>query len=204
MDHIEKAKKDIRENWFKDHRIKQIEGEDGLQRITWGAEGTSMYQIKYTLSGNMVFISGDVGDAVYCLTCPATLENLGDFDLSYFTGKLSTSERKKYSFNEHLAREEIKEYILDWCDAENTNELSIDDKDLYDELIAETNNWSSCDQFSTGIYSIYSTTDVEWFDSESASCISDCGKELSRSLIAYWVGLQMIGEQLKKKEKVIA
>lgn len=204
MDHIENAKKDIRENWFKDHKIKQIEGGDGLQRITWGAEGTSMYQIKYTLSGNMVFISGDVGDAVYCLTCPATLENLGGFDLSYLTKKLTASERKKYTFDERLAKEEIKEYVLDWCDVERVGELSEEDKDLYDELIAETNNWSSCDQFSTGIYSIYSTTDVDWFDSESASCISDCGRVLSRTLIAYWIGLQMIGEQLKNKTEVIA
>lgn len=88
MEYIEKATKDIRENWFKDH-VAEIQGEEGLQVIYWGQPGTSMYRTKFVLAGYNVFVSGDLGEAVYNLTCAATLENIKGFDLGYFTGKLT-------------------------------------------------------------------------------------------------------------------
>lgn len=35
MEYIEKATKEIRENWFGDH-VAEIQGEEGLQVIYWG------------------------------------------------------------------------------------------------------------------------------------------------------------------------
>ncbi|WP_031422964.1 hypothetical protein [Exiguobacterium sp. NG55] len=199
MDHIEKAKTEIRERWFENHKVKSIEGEKGLQRIIWGAEGTNMYQINYVLAGRNVFVSGDLGDAIYSLTCAATLENIKDFNLSYFTKKLSTSEHPKYDFDSKLAKAEIEEYFIDMCDVSDINDLEEEDGELFAGLTSETEEWSTCDQFSTVIYSIYSNTSVDWFDSESASYVSDCGKKLSHALISYWLGLQMVIEQLEAK-----
>lgn len=202
MDHIEEAKKKIRERWFENHKIKSITGEDGFQRIIWGEEGTSMYQINYVLAGRNVFVSGDLGDAVYSLTCAATLENIKDFNLSYFTKKLTASEHPKYDFDSKLAQSEIKEYFIDMFDVDAIKDLEEEDGELLAELLSETEEWGSCDHFSAGIYSIYSNTNVDWFDSESASYVADCGKKLSYSLISYWVGLQMIAEQIKNEEVV--
>ncbi|MEK3973679.1 hypothetical protein [Psychrobacillus sp. FSL K6-1267] len=201
MDYLEKAKKEIRERWFENHKIKSIEGNEGFQRIVWGEEGTRMYQVTYVLAGNMVFISGDLGDAAYSLTCLATLQNIKDFDLSYFTGKLTARQREKYEFDGKLAKKQIEEYFLDWCEVEKTSDLEKDSKELLNQLISETSQWSMCHHFSTGVYSIYQYTNVDWFDSDAASCIADCGSRLSYSMISYWVGLKMIIEQ-QEKEKV--
>ena len=112
------------------------------------------------------------------------------------------SQRSKYEFDDKKAQKEIEEYFIDWCDVEDIDELSIGDRELYDELIVETGNWSTPENFSTGVYSIFQNTNASWFDSEMASHIADCGQDLSYSMIAYWVGLQMIAElQMKQIAK---
>lgn len=204
MDYLVGAEKEIREGWFKNHIVKSIEGKEGLRRISWGEEGTGMYQVNYVLSDNMIFVTGDLGDATYRLTCQATLDNIKDFDLSYFTGKLTANERSKYNFDSTLAQEHIEEYIFDWCDVGHVDQLDVIDQELYEDLYFATNNWSSVEHFKTAVYSIYEHTNASWFDGEAASCIADCGQRLGRSFIAYWVGLQMAIEQLDKcKSKLV-
>lgn len=197
MDYLESAKQEIRNQWFENHVIKSIEGEEGFQRIVWGEKGTRMYQIEYVLSGNMVFVSGDLGCAAYELTCQATLENIKDFNLSYFTSKLQAHERRRWDFNENLAQKEIERYIFDICDVDNVNQLEEESREIYDELIEVALDWSECDHFERAVFSIYEDTSVDWFDSETATFISECGRRLPRSYISYWLGLQMIGEQLE-------
>lgn len=205
MNYLDNAKKVIRERWFENHKVKVIEGYEGFQRIVWGEEGTSMYQVNYVLAGNMVFIAGDLGDAVYELTCRATLENIKDFDLSYFTGKLTASQRDKYDFDDKLAREQIEEDFKDWCDVDSIDDLDKETKELYDELISATMDWSDCEAFANmGVWTAYNDTSVDWFDTECASSIADNGKRLSHSFIAYWLGLQMVIEQLEVQKEVSA
>ncbi|WP_337033493.1 hypothetical protein [Paenibacillus illinoisensis] len=200
MEYIEQAKKEIRDRWFENHTIKSIEGKEGFQRISWGEKGTRMYQVDYVLSDNMVFITGDLGDAAYSLTCRATLKNIKDFDLHYFTGKLTAHERSRWDFDGHLAQNEIDDYIFDWRDISHLDQLDEDESELYEELLSATRNWNTHEHFKTAIYSIYERTNVEWFDSEAASCIAECGMRLPYCFIAYWLGLQMIVEQLESKK----
>lgn len=203
LDYLEQAKKEIRENWFANHKIKSNEGNEGFQRISWGKEGTRMYQVDYVLSGNMVFITGDLGDAAYSLTCRATLDNIEDFNLSYFTGKLSAHQRDRWDFDDKLARKQIESYFLDWCDVDSVSEMLEEDKELMDELISATMEWSDYKAYEAmGVWTVYNQTNVDWFDSETASCIADCGKRLSYSIISYWLGLQMVIEQLNLERKV--
>jgi hypothetical protein len=200
-EYLETAEKEIREQWFGNHKIKSIEGEEGFQCIRWGKPGTRAYQVDYLLSGNMVFVTGDLGDAAYNLTCLATIDNIKDFNLSYFTGKLSAHEHRRWDFDADLARSEIKDFIFDWCDVSNANELNEKDRRVYRELMEATREWSLHDHFEKAVFSIYQHTSVDWFDSEKASCISGCGQRLPRSLIAYWLGLQMISERIKNNEE---
>lgn len=201
MDYLDKAKKEIRDKWFDKHEVKSMEGEIGFQQIIWGEKGTSMYQVKYVLSGNNVFISGDLGEAVYSLTCSATLENIKGFDLSYFTGKLTAHSRERWSFDDRLAKKQIREYFTDWCDVDSVSELEVEDRKLFQELIDTTDEWSLQNHFATAVYSIYERTSVDWFDGETASCITSCGERLPFCYVAYWLGLQMLIEKLDSQEK---
>ena len=204
MDRIEKVRDEIRGHWFKDH-VATITEHEGVTILDWRKPGTFMYAVKYVMVGNKLFISGDIGDAVYDLTWEATIDSFDTVNLSYFTGKLSCSSREKYDFNEKLAQAQINEYFIDWCDVDNVRDLEEGDKDLYDELISATTEWSTPEHFSSmGVWTAYNNTSCDWFDGETASCIEDCGKELSSEFIAYLLGIQMANEQIKlHKEELV-
>ena len=62
-----------------------------------------MYRTKFVLAGYNVFISGDIGEAVYN-PCPATLENIKGFNLGYFTEKLTAFREERWDFDEGKAK----------------------------------------------------------------------------------------------------
>lgn len=190
MDFIEKVKKEIRNEWFEKH-IAEIHGEEGLQVIHWGEKGTNMYRTKIVLSGNNVFISGDIGEAVYTLTCRATLENMKDFDLHYFTKKLSATCGERWDFDEKLAKKELKEY---WKEYE-MNKRYKDGKEIYDGIVTAINESTSLDSYRAWLMPVYQDTSIETDDLEP---VWDFGKRMPYRLISYWVALQMIIEQLTK------
>lgn len=195
MSYLEKELKQIRTEWFKNHKIKRTEGQEGFQQFIFGEEGSSFYQVKYVLSGANIFISGDLGDAVYKLSEPATLENIKTCNLSHFTSKLTGHSRERWNFDNDLAKKQIEEYFVEWCDIDNIDELGLKDKTLYDQLIKSTDEWSMWRHFQGDVFTIYQNTSVQWFDSERAEVISECGQTLPLIFIAYWLGLQMIIEQ---------
>lgn len=192
MDFIDRAKKEIKENWFKNH-VAEIKGEEGLQVIYWGKSGTNMYRTKYVLSGNNIFISGDIGEAVYSLTCSATLDNIKDFNLGYFTGKLEAFCEDRWNFEQTLAKKELREY---WDEYE-INEQYDDAREIYKGIISAVDESTSLDAYRAWLMPVYQNTSV---DSETMEYVWDFGKRMPYRLIGYWVGLQMVIEQLSSKE----
>ena len=191
MDFIEKAKVEIRNDWFENH-VAEIIGEEGLQVIIWGKPGTNMYRTKFVLSGNNVFISGDIGEAVYALTCRATLENIKGFNLGYFTGKLSAFCEPRWDFNSELAKKELDEF---WEENE-MNKLE-DSQEIYDGVASAIEESMSLESYHAWLMTVYHSTSI---DSDAMEDIWDFGKRMPRRLIGYWVGLQMAIEQLEKYE----
>jgi hypothetical protein len=196
MDFIEKAKKEIRSEWFENH-VAELHGEEGLQVIHWGENGTNMYRAKFVLSGNNVFISGDIGEAVYSLTCRATLENIKDFNLSYFTGKLSAFCEERWGFDEKLAKKELREY---WKEYEMKRRYS-DGQEIYDGILNAINESTSLESYRAWLMPVYQQTSVE---SDDLECVWDFGKRMPYRLIGYWVGLQMAIEQLEMQKSQTA
>ncbi|GAA0347564.1 hypothetical protein GCM10008931_43570 [Oceanobacillus oncorhynchi subsp. oncorhynchi] len=197
MEYIDQSIKEIRNDWFSNHQIKRFDGGSDFARISFGETGTRMYQVDYVLSDSMIFITGDLGDASYRLTCDASLENIQDFNLGYFTEKLTSSERKKYVFDSKLAQREIEDFIFDICNVEHIDQLHEEDRNLLEEILIAATEWNLCEHFEMAVFSIYESSSVEWFDGDAASHISNCGKRLSKSIIAYWVGLQMVAEKME-------
>lgn len=196
MDFIDRAKKEIKENWFKNH-VAEIKGEEGLQEIYWGKSGTNMYRTKYVLSGNNIFISGDIGEAVYSLTCSATLDNIKDFNLGYFTGKLEAFCEDRWNFDQSLAKKELREY---WDEYE-INEQYDDAKEIYKGIISAIDESTSLDNYRAWLMPVYQDTSV---DSDTMEYVWNFGKRMPYRLIGYWVGLQMVIEQLSSKESKTA
>ncbi|WOA56425.1 hypothetical protein [Bacillus mycoides] len=189
MEYIEKATKDIKDNWFEDH-VAEIQGEEGLQVIYWGKPGTGMYRTKFVLSGYNVFVSGDIGEAVYNLTCSATLENIKDFGLHYFTKKLTAFCNERWDFDDKAARQELKEY---WNDYEMDN--ADDSKEIYSQITSVIRDSASIREYQHGIMDVYQNTSLE---SDDMEWLYNLGQVMPHRLIGYWLGLQMAIEQLEK------
>ncbi|SSS87772.1 Uncharacterised protein [Acinetobacter baumannii] len=188
MNFIEKAKKDIENNWFENH-VAEIKGEEGLQVIYWGEPGTNMYRTKYVLSGNNVFISGDIGEAVYSLTCLASLENIKDFDLSYFTGKLTAFCDERYDFDDAKAKKELKEFWKEY----DMHEID-ESKAIYDGVMSAIDESTNMNQYHGMLMMVYHDTSLE---SDTLEYLWDLGERMPYRLIGYWVGLQMAIKQLE-------
>ncbi|MGY0692646.1 hypothetical protein ACW2QC_07605 [Virgibacillus sp. FSP13] len=192
MDYIEQVKQEIKKNWFDKH-VAEVRGGEGLQVIEWGEPGTNMYRTKYVLSGNNVFISGDIGEAVYSLTCAATLENIKDFNLGYFTGKLEAFCEDRWDFDQTMAKKELIEH-WDECELENYYE---DPREIYRGILSAIDESTSMESFRAWLMPVYQDTSV---DSDTMEYIWDLGKVMPPRLIGYWVGLQMVIEQLENEK----
>lgn len=192
MERIEKAIQEIKTHWFEKH-VAELHGEEGLQVIQWGKPGTNSYRTKYVLSGANIFISGDIGEAVYTLTCPATLENIKDFDLYYLTKKLSAFCSERQDFDSTVAHQELREY---WNNYEMDNVEN--SKEIYNQILSVINNSINIKEYQYGILDVYQNTSLE---SDSMEWLYNLGQVMPYRLIGYWVGLQMVIEQLNKKEE---
>lgn len=195
MAYLENEKEEIKHTWFHEHVV-SIQGEEGFQKIIFSKPTSNMYRINYVLSGNNIFISGDIGEAVYTLTCAATIENIKHFNLSYFTDKLSASSEVRWKFNSSTAREQLNDF---WKEYEM--EKYEDEKAIRRGILRAINESNSYENYQNYLLSVYHDTTVSGDDLD---VVSEFGKEMPMRLIAYWVGLQMVIRQLEEKEEKIA
>lgn len=205
MERIAKEREYIRNNWFKDH-VATVTEHDGVTILDWRKPGTFMYSVKYVMVGNKLFISGDIGDAVYDLTWNATIESFDTVNLSYFSGKLSCSSRDRWNFDDETANQQLDE----WLD-ESIHDLTDDSGDAIDDYheriiqqckeihrdlrsaVSEYHNEAVYKHEVWRCYQEYDDTDAEEFE-----MISEFGRQLPNEFIAYLLGIQMANEQLKK------
>ncbi|GAB2558319.1 hypothetical protein [Gracilibacillus alcaliphilus] len=188
MNYLDRAEKVIRDEWFKDH-VAEVRGEKGLQAIYWSRPETSMYSVKYVLSGSNIFISGDTGEAAYSLTCPATLEEIKDFDLGYFTGKLVAFCDERWDFDSDKARKELNEY---WEEHQLGDHYQ-DSHEIYNSVLSAIDESINIKEYRTLIMTVYQTTSMH---SDTLEYMWDFGERVPYRLIGYWVGLKMVIEQL--------
>ena len=78
MDKIS-SEQSIRNN-FRDHIATLTEHGD-LKILEWEKPGTSFYYVRYVFDGNRIYITGDLGEAVFCLTWKADIHSFNNIGL---------------------------------------------------------------------------------------------------------------------------
>lgn len=197
MGYFEEAESEIKNNWFENH-VAELHGEEGYQVLYWRKRGTSMYSVKYILNGNHLIVTGDIGEAIFSLTCAATLDNIKDFDLWYLMGKLSANSGKRWDFDYKKAKSDLREWYGEIKDNGIDEEQASDFQELYEDLMREAENCDS--HFESGVYAIYGDCSLNYFDSEEASMVAKFGRRMPYKFIAYWEGLKMAIEQIEQSE----
>lgn len=192
----------IRNSWFDRHDTITITGEEGLQRIIFQKKDSSLYKVVFTITGKHLLVEGDIGTALFEFYQGTTIKTLSEYSVYQFAGKYLFGDREKWILDTKKAEEEITQTVLEWLDAETVKELGADDYRTLMSIIDALNDWSDYKSFTQiGLPQVYLNTESDWFDGESISSLETCGRDLSHSIISYWVAIQMISEYLKQQEE---
>lgn len=189
----------IRNDWFKEHKATYEKLSDDTTVITFKRPNTNMYYVRYVLDRNVLFITGDIGDAVFCLTEKADLKTLAaSYNSHYLFGKLR-ADRYAYDFDSEKAIRSFKEHF---------NYIEIDDEDddeksKFNELMSDftgalRDECNSKDMLSHILSAEYYDR-ISEYDSDCSEWVFNLGKELSWQALGWVVGLRMAYEQLKEE-----
>ena len=213
--------KELREEWFKDHKAKLENLSEDISVLTWKAPGTYSYWVRYVFDFNKIYITGDLGDAILKIYDKIDLEKAADLDIGYFHKKITAMDEEKWSFNSKKAiarlKEEIKEVnenkaeylgldedgtgIIDELSDEQQSKVDQYDEyiEMFNSMIAET---EECEFRSHWVQSIYQNylDELSDYDNDFYEWIFDIGNEYPREIQAFLIGLKMAAEQLKESE----
>jgi hypothetical protein len=186
----------ITTTWFHKHVVFRQTTDDPTPLMIWRAPDTGICLIQYIIYGGALFVSGDLGSAVYRWSDKLTFDWLAGLDLSYFAGKCEASETgrtykewdeavAKWAFDDYV--DDIRgEYAIDnpeagaqwWQDLQNANPWA----QMYSEF--EWQDWMSHDGMS-----FFSTDDTHLYT---------VGQVLNLRCQSHLIGLKMAQKWLDK------
>lgn len=171
------------EEWFKYHKAKIIQEED-IKVLEWRKPGSGYYGVTYIFNGYYMFVSGDLGDAVFRFTEQARLERIANYSLDYFESKMTAYHEPTKDFNPDKAKKYLEEM------KQENEELFRDD--TYEELLKLADGCNSVSGWLEGLsYGNY-LGDID----DSWEWLPKIGNETPSRVKAYLIGLKMANEQL--------
>lgn len=182
--------KEIREYWFKDHIADFQKINDRISILDWNRPDTICYSCRYVFDGSRVYVSGDIGEAVFCLTWKADIHSFNDIHIGYFEEKLSAYSGERRDFDSDKAVRRLREWV------KGLKEEGIKyDHDEMKELFERARSCSSSDEWR---YAFQEQSDfISDLDQDYWEWMYSIGDEIPRRIYGYLIGLQMASEQLK-------
>jgi len=140
--------KDLKEYWFKDHKAILTKQGD-LEVLTWRNPNSYNYATRYVFDGSKMYITGDIGEAVFCLTWKANVHSFNDIYISYFMEKMSAYNEDKYDFDSNVARERLEQWKKDLLEnKEFEDEIEEEEfKDIINDMIDDVCGCNSEEQW---------------------------------------------------------
>jgi hypothetical protein len=186
----------IREHWFKDHKAELIDL-GGVQVLNWKKPGTGVYRVRYVFDGCMMYISGDIGTAVFWLTWKADVNSFNDKSIGYFSEKLSAFSDERWDFDTDKAVKSLREWLNERKKCGKTY-----DHDEMRELFDDAGNCGSCSEWAE-ITHRYEPL-ISKLDQDYWEWFYEIGREYPSRIYGYLIGLKMASEQLRATEQVSA
>lgn len=185
--------------WFPNHKATITQSEH-VTILDWKNPSTGMYAIQYVLLGNTLFITGDVGDAVFRMTGPVTLESFKSQHIDYFLEKMTAHSGDRWRYNSKQAQIDLDNWYTQYGDSEDYD-LFEELEHLMDDISNIIRSSESLSEYTHRVYNHYDDEEFEYFDSEDFSIIAEFGHTLPDRFNAYLLGLQMAYAQLSSNEK---
>ncbi|MBP2652605.1 MAG: hypothetical protein H6Q73_174 [Firmicutes bacterium] len=188
MREIEKV---IREKWFKDH-IATLTQHGDLQVLDWGRPDSITLYCRYVFDGSKMYISGDIGEAVFNLTWKAGVHTFDDVNIGYFKSKMSAFCDEKIDFDSDEAVKGLRE----WLKRLRKDQIDYDHdqmKDLFDLARGCENRQQWGWRLQDHRYYF-----IEELDRDYWEWIYSVGDVIPARVYAYLIGLKMASEQLRE------
>lgn len=212
--------------WFKNHVAELKILDDDTQVLIWKQPETRTYEIDFVFYKNMLYVTGDMRDAVFNTTWQTTWDcnNGWRISLGYFAEKLSCVKYGKYAWDSVSAVEYLKEEYRECFDGtdeayEEAIEYIIKER-IEDQYELEDSEIPYRDYFSDDksllqmcialyyadrsnseeefVYKIQGNSDFFDFN-DFWEWGYDCGEVLNPDIEVYLVALQMAYDQLSSK-----
>jgi hypothetical protein len=208
MDACGRAKeqiKEIREVWFPDHSVSfhHITAPDDAtpgrlmgwtDTVHWKKPGTGVFAIELVISGPTLYVSGDLGGAVYRWSADVHWVQFGRFSLDYFAGKCIASEegREYTDWDEEVAEAYLERYFNDLGQHNDSHVIAHDAREAWNaakvpECLSSRFEWNAW-LHGSDPHSIFGDAWYEW--------LPNIGKVFNMRCIAHWVATRMIAEKL--------
>lgn len=183
----------IKERWFSQHEATLTQHGE-LQVLDWRRPGTNTYYCRYVFDGNKLYISGDIGEAVFWLTWKASIHSFDDINVGYFEEKLQAYSEDRRDYDEDEAVKSLTEWKKQLIE-----DGAIFDHEEFDEMIAAARNCSDKNEWAyeyvNGEYHEF----ISDLDADYWEWIYDIGDMIPLRIRGYLVGLKMASEQIKVK-----
>ena len=180
------------EDSFKDH-IAELTEFNGVQVVRFHKPDTNCYSMNVIYQGRFIYISGDLGEAVFDTTWKTTYKNCSNANFGYLMGKLSCITYGKKSYDQQTCVDNIKEWKeehieqqKDW--GEYTEEYS---KKL-DYFVED----AICNSEQEYLWINFLQNYIEDVGEDYESELWTAGDKLNDRLYYYWIALRKIHEYL--------
>ena len=184
----------IMKHWFKDHKAELIDlGE--IQILNWKKPGAGVYRVRYVFDGYMMYISGDIGTAVFRLTWKADIHSFNGISIDYFSEKLSAFSDERWDFDNEKAIKRLREWLKD-----QKEQGKAYDHDEMREFFDDVRNCMSCSEWAEITHRYESL--ISKLDQDYWEWFHEIGRDYPSRMQGYLVGLKMASEQLKAAEQV--
>lgn len=185
----------IRDDWFPEHKATYTEHGD-LNVLTWKKEGAICYYVRYVFDGGRMYVSGDLGEAVFCFTEKADVHIQSQYSLDYFISKLQAYHGATKDFDSEKAVARLRE----WLKELKENEVTYDHdqmRDFFDEA-------RSCSSTQEWAWIINKSDFLGEIEIDFWEWMYGVGDVTPLRMQSYLIGLKMAAEQLINAEKATA
>lgn len=176
---------EIRSHDFRNH-VATLERFGPITVVEWRRPDTNAYAVRYVCDGNRIYITGDLGTAVFALSWIATIHAFDGQSLSYLHEKLKISSEpdRAMEFDPAYAAESIRFVYDDATDQDMVVFCARGANDCID--LREWGDW-----LSENTNEIEGRLDQNWFET-----LPNIGTVYCRRFLLWVTGLQMASEQL--------
>jgi hypothetical protein len=173
--------------WFKDH-VATLTKYGDIEVLDWRKPDTCIFAVRYVFDGNHMYVSGDLGEAVFRFTEKAYPERIATYSLSYFDEKMRAFTDDRRDFNRDEALKYLDEWRQDWI---NEGDRPFDER-VYLELKHMVDDCSAVREWEHKIYDY----DYCRVGNDAWEWLSEIGSVIPIRTESYLVGLKMAKEQL--------